>query len=132
MEQPSRSRVPRKPFDFPKAFRLLRSSDYRKVYDRGQRRNLNWLVVFLLRTDRPLSRVGLTVPRRLGPAVDRNRIKRKLREAVRMHIAELGPGWDLVLHPRAQALRLPMPEMEKTMSRFFRDCAKQAGSSRAE
>ena len=131
MEQPSRSRVLRKPLGFPKAFRLLRSPDYLEVYDRGQRRNLNWLVVFLLRTDRPLSRVGLTVPRRLGPAVDRNRIKRKLREAVRIHIAELGPGWDLVLHPRAQALKLPMPEMKRTMTRLFRDCAKQADGVRA-
>ena len=107
----------------PKSARLLRTADYRKVYAEGRRRNLGLLVGFARINGEPASRIGLTVSRALGGAVERNRLKRRLREVVRRHRAELGPGWDIILQPRAAAKTVPFAELEETVQKFFLACA---------
>ena len=107
----------------PKSARLLRTADYRKVYAEGRRRNLGLLVGFSRANGERASRIGITVSRALGGAVERNRLKRRLREAVRKHRAELGPGWDIVLQPRAAAKTVPFRELEETIRNFFVACA---------
>lgn len=67
-------------------------------------------------------RLGLTVPRALGGAVARNRIKRRLREAFRLHRASFGPEWDIVLNPRRAALTAPFAEIEKAMRKVIEKC----------
>jgi ribonuclease P protein component len=119
---------------FPKSAHLLRPADFRKVYDEGRRRNLDWLVVFSLTTgDRP-SRVGFTVPAAFGPAVDRNRVKRVLREAVRKSLAELGSGWDIVMNPRRKTLDLDTAAIERAIGELFQGFARRAhrGGSHAD
>ena len=106
---------------------MLRTADFRKVYAEGRRRNLGILVAFIRATGQPASRVGLTVPRSLGGAVERNRLKRRLREAVRRHRAELGPGWDIVFHPRVEAKTVRFADLEETIRTFFLDCAQASG-----
>ena len=114
---------------FPRSARLLRSTDFRRVYAKGRRRNLGFLVAFFLASGERASRVGLTVPRSLGGAVERNRLKRRLREAVRKHRAELGPGWDIVLQPRPAAKTTPLPEIEEALRAFFLACARSSSSA---
>jgi ribonuclease P protein component len=62
------------------------------------------------------------VPRAIGPAVDRNRIKRRIREAFRLHRAELDPKWDLVLNPRRTALAAPFTEIERALQKVIERC----------
>ena len=121
------SRVPMKRYGFPKSAHLLRTADFRKVYAEGRRRSLDWLLAFSLATGRGVSRVGFTVPAAFGPAVERNRVKRRLREAVRKNWAELGPGWDLVFHPRRAALALEFSRIEQTVRKLFQSCARECG-----
>lgn len=104
---------------FPKSARLLRTADYRKVYAEGRRRNLGLLVAFARANGERTSRIGITVSRALGGAVERNRLKRRLREVVRRHRAELGPGWDIVLQPRAAAKTAAFAELEEAIRSFF-------------
>ena len=94
-------------FGFAKSARLLKHSDFDRVYRQGRRYSLPNMAMFYLRreSDRPPGvRVGLTVGRALGGAVMRNRIKRRLREAVRLNLAEpeLRPEFaaDVVINPR--------------------------------
>lgn len=110
-------------YSFPKEKRLLRPAEYRSVYDHGTRRNLDFLVAFALRNDSGASRVGVTVPRTVGGAVQRNRIKRRLREAVRRHFDELGLGWDVVFNARQSALNQKFAAIEQAVSKFFALCA---------
>ena len=56
-----------------------------------------------MRTDRAESRIGLSTPRTLGNAVQRNRVRRRLRELVRARLERIGPGWDLLLIARPAA-----------------------------
>lgn len=67
-------------------------------------------------------RIGFTTPRALGGAVVRNRIKRRVREAVRLRLDQLNPQWSIVINPRRKVLDAPFPELEREVERLFRQC----------
>ena len=48
----------------------------------------------------PQSRFGFSIKRALGGAVVRNRIRRRIREVIRLHRQEISAGWDIVIHPK--------------------------------
>lgn len=103
---------------FPRAARLLKHSDFERVYKQGRRHFSSHMTVFYLRqaegdssqgaVPEKSARVGFTVGRVLGGAVERNRIKRRLREAVRRRRAALkGAGAvDVVINPKKSVLTL--------------------------
>jgi ribonuclease P protein component len=68
------------------------------------------------------ARLGLTVPRAVGGAVVRNRIKRRLREVFRLHRAKIAPQWDIVLNPRRAALEAEFAQIEREMGRVIEKC----------
>jgi ribonuclease P protein component len=63
--------------------------------------------------------IGFTTPRALGNAVVRNRIRRRVREAVRQHLAGLNPRWSIVINPRRKALECTYPEIEHEIQKLF-------------
>ena len=85
-------------------------------------RSAYFLAFCLEREEETGPRIGLTVPRALGKAVVRNRIKRRMREAVRHQLSMLGPQWDVVLNPRKSVLEAPMPDLEREVDRVFERC----------
>jgi ribonuclease P protein component len=82
---------------------LRRRADFEAIGRRGTARATRLLVLRSLRTDRSESRVGLSTPRTLGGAVQRNRVRRRLRELMRARLERIGPGWDLLLIARPAA-----------------------------
>jgi ribonuclease P protein component len=68
------------------------------------------------------ARLGLTVPRAVGGSVDRNRIKRRLREAFRRQRTELNPNWDIVINPRRTALAAPFADIERALRKVIEQC----------
>ena len=64
-------------------------------------------------------RVGLTVGKVLGKAHDRNRIKRRMREALRRHVDLLSNGFDLILHPRRSVLTIEFAKLEAEVVRIL-------------
>ena len=79
---------------------LRRPADFEAVYDRRRSAADGTLVVYARENALPYSRVGLSVSKKFGSAVRRNRIRRLLREAYRLEKSELPAGYDLVLIPR--------------------------------
>jgi len=67
--------------------------------------------------------IGFTVPRALGKAVVRNRIKRRVREAVRLHLDQLSPEWSIVINPRRKAFDAPVAELHREIQRLFQRCS---------
>ncbi len=101
----------------------MRSTDFRRVYDHGQRYSGPYFAAFCLHeSEVPGPRIGFTTPRALGVAVVRNRIKRRVREAVRLRLAGLNPQWSIVINPRRKVLEAAFPELEQEVERLFRRC----------
>lgn len=90
---------------FPREARLLRSSEFDAVYHGGQRRSSKQFTIFVRHTGAPITRFGFSVKKALGGAVVRNRMRRRMREALRLHRPEIAPGWDIVIHPRSSVQR---------------------------
>jgi ribonuclease P protein component len=105
------SRPPSRP-TFPAAARIRSRADFAAAYEAGVRVSDDCLLLIARRTDLPLARLGLSVSKRCGNAVRRNRLKRCLREAFRHLRAELPSGLDLVVQPRGST-----PLDQATLSR---------------
>jgi ribonuclease P protein component len=101
---------------------LKRPSDFRRVFDRRCSVSNAWLIVYGLPNERGFCRLGLSVSRKVGPAVYRNRLRRLYREAFRLSRTELPVGLDLVLIPRGpepptlEQLRTALPVLVRTLS----------------
>jgi ribonuclease P protein component len=105
---------------FPRSARLLRHSDFERVYKQGKRHFATHFTVFYLqRATTGGPRIGFTVGRALGGAVDRNRMKRRLREAVRSHCLDESVSVDVVINPKKSLLRAEFPELLEQMKRAF-------------
>ena len=105
--------------EFPRSGRLLKHSDFQRVYELGRRHFAPHLIAFYLGRETSGSRVGFTVSRALGGAVERNRIKRRMREAVRLQRNQLSVSADVVFNPKKSALKTDFAELEKEVAGCF-------------
>lgn len=115
---------------FPRSARLLRHADFERVYKQGRRHFSATMTVFYW--PRPAQagqdaeavrngglRVGFTVGKALGGAVQRNRMKRRLREAVRMTLSGTGIAADVVINPKKSLLAADFEDVKKEVTRAF-------------
>ena len=79
---------------------LSRPQDFRALQGDGTVRSHPLLVARFLRTDLETTRIGLSTGRRLGGAVVRNRVRRRLREVLRAMAPSFQPGWDVLIIAR--------------------------------
>ena len=107
--------------DLPRETRLVRRAEYDAVYREGRRRSSREFTLFVRPNGLDVSRFGWSIKKALGNAVKRNRIRRRLREILRMHRHEMASGWDVVIHPRASVATAEFAglalELVKTMPR---------------
>jgi ribonuclease P protein component len=95
------------------------------VYDHGARLSGPCFAAFYWRnpqaTDGP--KLGFTAPRALGKATKRNRMKRRVREALRLRLPEIGPAWSIVINLRRGALDAPVEVVRQEVTRLVQRCA---------
>ncbi len=113
---------------FQKQDRLLSPHEFKRVYDRKCSVSNPWLIVYGCPNELGRLRLGLSVSRKVGNAVARNRFKRLYREAFRLTRTELPTGLDLVVIPRSskeptldavqQSLRTLLPTLARRLARL--------------
>jgi ribonuclease P protein component len=118
---------------FPRTARLLKNADFRHVYEQGRRQfSVNFTVFYLGQPSALESRIGFTVSRALGGAVDRNRMKRRLREASRAvwHGFHPAAAVDVVVNPKKSLLSADfaglVEEMRKALAVVERNATQNA------
>ena len=109
---------------FPRSARLRKHSDFDHVYKQGRRQFSPHMTVFYLARPEESSahataRIGFTVGRPLGGAVERNRIKRRLREAVRLQRSILKAPVDVVINPKKSVLTVEFAVVLEEVGRAF-------------
>jgi ribonuclease P protein component len=108
---------------FHKQEHLRRPADFQRVYDRRRSASDEWLIVYACENGLPYLRLGLSVSRKVGNAVRRNRLRRLFREAFRLTRQEMPTGLDLVLIPRKKedpdltALKKSLPRLVDQLAR---------------
>ncbi len=111
--------------------RLRKHPDYQRVYKTSRKQWARQIAYFsvlrepgsqaAVRSETGGPRIGLTVPKALGKAVDRNRIKRRLRELVRAALPLLGSlPVDVVLHPKRAVLDAEFAVLEREIAMIFK------------
>ena len=125
------------------AIRLRKHADYQRVYTSSRKQFSKQMSYFF--TVRPengqdgralvcvaphLPRVGLTVGKVMGKAVDRNRIKRRMRAVIRENIKLLREPVDVVLHPRRSVIDLDFSLLRQEMATVFQSIQRQLERSR--
>ncbi len=110
---------------FPRAARLANAGEFRRVKDRGRTLGGRFLVLGVLREADPgrATRIGLITSRRVGGAVVRNRVRRRLREAIRESRGRLRPGAWLVVIARHVAARATAAELRTEWLRLVERAA---------
>jgi len=112
-----------KPNAFPRAEHLRRPVDFKRVYERRRSVSDDWLIVYACENQLPHLRLGLSVSRKVGPAVHRNKLRRLYKEAFRLTRSAMPAGLDLVLIPRKKdiptldALKTALPRLVNQVAR---------------
>ena len=106
-----------------RATTLKENYEFRRVYHRGQSGVSPFLVLYARPNRGKRNRLGITVSAKLGCAVTRNRVRRRLREIYRLAQPELSQGYDVVLVARGRAPKASYRELETA----FRRCCDKLG-----
>ena len=88
---------------------------FRRLYAKGTSAANGYLVLYCRKNGLGENRIGYTVSKKLGHAVVRNRVRRRLREIYRLHEAEFRPGYDLVVVARGRAVNASYAKLERSM-----------------
>ena len=121
-------------------FRLRKHADYQRVYKAGRKQFGKQMAYFFALRDAAAAersetvgpRIGLTVPKALGKAVARNRIKRRLREVVRAALPVLSAPVDVVLHPKRSVLEADFAVLAREVETIFRSIEARSVQAAAE
>ncbi len=101
--------------------RVRKRKDYSRIYQKGARLYSDSFLVLLLANDKGIRRLGITVGKRIGNSVKRNRIKRLLREFFRLHKDDLPADRDIVITVRKDVSARPLQEITRELEELLKN-----------
>lgn len=98
-----------------KKFRLKKKGEFSKAYKQGHSKANPYLVIYYFKRTKKEIRVGFSVSKKIGNAVVRNKIKRRLREAIKPYINKILPSYDIIFIARHKIKGISFKDVEKNM-----------------
>ncbi len=111
-----------------RSYSLKRHKEFRYTYARGRSQSLPLFTLVYARSRNASVRIGFSVSKRVGNAVQRNRAKRRMRAALTPMLQSISGGFNVIFIARPEVLDAPFPELSKEMESLL----KRAGLWRAE
>jgi ribonuclease P protein component len=108
-----------KTFGFPKSRRLAKQCEFRQLYQTGQKKSNRYLTIYACPVQGRWGKVGIVAGKRLGKAVERNKIRRKIREIIRTYPEIIGKNQDLAIVVKSPALELSRRELAEQLLRLL-------------
>ena len=93
--------------------------EFRRIYRKGKSVVSPAMVLYCQKNRQGRTRLGITVSTKLGKAVVRNRVRRRLREIWRLNKKEMKAGWDIILVARVRAVDMPYQKLNKMYLRLL-------------
>lgn len=113
-------------FTFKKEERLLRRAEFLTVTEGGKKVHTRNFIIFTRPNNLSFSRIGITVSRKVGNAVRRNRVKRVVREFFRLNKAKIEKGIDIVVIAKREAVGIGFSEVSLELSRALIPASRSA------
>ncbi len=104
--------------------RLRKPREFQYVYKNGRKWVGNYLLLIFVENNLPCSRIGIVVSKKVGRAVVRNKIKRRLREIVRLNIDKIPSGYDIVVISKKSAKMVSFWDLKEDLIEGFRGIEK--------
>ena len=107
--------------DFNRTQGLKKDSDFRKVYKHGKSFANRYLVMYILKNKSENSRIGISVSKKVGKAIIRNKVRRRIKESYRLNIDEnVKYGYDIVFIARVAIKDAEYKDVEKSMKHLVK------------
>ncbi|MFI3210854.1 MAG: ribonuclease P protein component [Peptostreptococcaceae bacterium] len=108
--------------DFKNSKGLRKDKEFRKVYQRGKSFANKYLVIYIMKNNLDDNRLGISVSKKIGKAIIRNKVKRRIREAYRLHIDEKLTinGYDIIFIARKPSSDCSYTDIEKSVISLFK------------
>ena len=107
---------------------VKQNGDFRRIYRRGRSAVAGGVVVYCLKNRAGGSRLGVTVSKKLGHAVVRNRVRRRIRELYRLNRDKMRSGWDVIIVGRSRSISGSFQKMTEA----YLDCLRRLSLLREE
>ena len=107
---------------------LRKNHEFKRLYNKGKSAAAQCVVVYCRRNGMPGNRFGVTVSTKLGGAVQRNRVRRRLKEIYRLNEGKLLPGYDVLIVARMRSRFAGFREIESSVLSLFKKLKLMAGN----
>ena len=118
-----------KDFGFPPKYRLERKSEFERAFKEGIKLVSAGIIVYFANNGFDYSRIGISVSKKFGSAVRRNRFKRRVREAFRLNRSGIPGGLDIVVLPAKEAGSVPFENLCAALAELSRAAHSKMGLS---
>ena len=98
---------------------LTKNYEFKRLYNKGKSAASKYVVVYCARNNKAINKIGITVSTKLGGAVRRNRIRRRLKEIYRLNEQSLRKGYNIVLVARLQSRDAKWKDLESSVIYLF-------------
>lgn len=99
---------------------LKNNYEFRRLYNKGKSAASKYVVIYIRKNHGLTNRLGITVSKKVGGAVQRNRVRRRLKEIYRLSEMKLNPGYDIVIVARVQSQSAQYNELKTSVLTLFK------------